>query len=75
MHQTNATKLNMNRNLHITYTTAKEKKACPECGGPMSIEEYIIDPTQCEMCSMLTPCCGIEYDKDIDICPKCKEHV
>lgn len=25
--------------------------------------------------STLSPCCGVEFDEDLRICPKCKEHV
>lgn len=43
------------------YFTA-EKKECPECGEVKSVNE-------------VSPCCFVEIDEDLRICPNCKEHV
>lgn len=29
----------------------------------------------CPKCAELSPCCGVEFDPDTEICPQCKEHI
>jgi hypothetical protein len=41
---------------------------CKKCG------ERLVNG-KCEACDKLSPCCGVEYDKSILICPKCNSHI
>jgi adenine C2-methylase RlmN of 23S rRNA A2503 and tRNA A37 len=44
----------------------RERLICSGCGQ--------LREDDCK-CSTLSPCCGVEFDEDIRICPECKEHV
>lgn len=47
---------------------------CKECG--CTVMAYDLDENGlCEECAKLSPCCGVEFDEDIRICPQCGEHV
>lgn len=49
-------------------------KYCEQCSERLEEkEEY--ERGVCDKCNKLTACCGVDYDEDIGICPKCKEHV
>jgi len=50
-------------------------KECKECGDCVCRDCYNKEKEQCEACAKLSPCCGVEFDEDIRICPHCKEHV
>lgn len=49
-----------------------EEQTCKTCG-----EKFIPDDQEeeCEFCQTHTACCGVPFDEDIRICPKCGEHV
>ncbi len=47
---------------------------CKNCGE--SIKDPVNDDqTECNECLSMSPCCGVKYDKDLSICPECKEHI
>lgn len=48
---------------------------CVECGE----QEHLNPEGQCEGCveynDTHSPCCGVKFDKDYRICPRCKEQI
>jgi len=45
---------------------------CDECGEEFNPEH---EETVCKDCKKLSPCCGVEFDKDTEMCPECGEHI
>lgn len=48
-------------------------KQCKECGDDFEPEDE--DDTVCQTCKTTSPCCGVEFDEDIRICPECGEQL
>ena len=45
---------------------------CKTCGELFDPED---EETECEPCRTSSPCCGVKFDEDTEICPKCGEHI
>jgi len=64
-----------------TASEQQEYILCDRCRTNQGTNEATAKLLLCDSCyekwqdENLSPCCGVEFDKDIRICPKCKEHV
>lgn len=59
-----------------TGASPHDENCCSECGYPFDYDEkQCRDEETCDECSKLSPCCGVDYDKDTELCPQCREHI
>ncbi len=54
------------------YRPPLHKGICPECHEVNGSED---NNNLCSFCASLSPCCGVEFDKDYRICPRCREQL
>lgn len=72
--------MNMNRFQPPTSQEQQEWILCEQCESNQAEIEHKTKYF-CEQCydkwqeENLSPCCGVEFDHDIRLCPKCKEHI